>query len=212
MLSSPTVQNPSFEIAPHVKNTDWQALALTPESERGSWIKATEMFRKRVGRFIEPANVLMSSADKKTILYSGFAIMALDCLLIETLQSFKTGRPNPVRANDRQSTKMIVDFLTQRTLFASSFDEARARVFYDHFRNGILHQGEVKSSGRIRIDTPEMVIPSDDGQSLIVNRRRFHDALVKTVEDYINDLINGTDIELCINFIKKMNEICRLNG
>lgn len=211
MLSSSQMKSSSFEIAPNVKNTDWQALGLTPESDNDAWRKATDIFRKRVDRFIEPVNALMSSTDTKTILYSGFAVMALDCLLIETLQSFRTGRPNPVKSNDRQSTKMIVDFLTQRPPFSTYFDnETKARLFCDHFRNGILHQGEVKSSGRIRIDTSEMIMPSEDNQSFVVNRWIFHDALVQEIDIYINELIVGKDVELRRHFIKKMNEIARL--
>lgn len=207
---SPT-KNIDFEIAPRVKNTDWQALSLVPESEGSAWNKAVVMFRKRVDRFIEPVNALTNSADKRIIVFSGFAIMALDCLLIETLQSFRTGRSNPVRTNDKQSSKMIVDFLMQRPLFNIYFDsESKARLFCDHFRNGILHQGEVKSSGRIRIDIAEMIMPSEDNQSLVVNRKKFHNALVQEVENYINELREGKDIELRRNFIKKMNEICRL--
>jgi hypothetical protein len=204
-------ENCCFEIAPNVKNTDWQALGMTPESTKDAWNEAVAMFRKRVDRFLEPVNALMSSNDTKTILFSGFAIMALDCLLIETLQSFRNGRPNPVKANDRLSSKMIVDFLTQRPLFNTYFDnETKAKLFCDHFRNGILHQGEIKSSGRIRIDTLEMIMPSDDNQSFVVNRWIFHDALVKEVESYINELIDGKDKELRRNFIKKMNEISRI--
>ena len=211
MPSSLLMKSNSFEIAPHVKNTDWQALRLTPESEKSAWVKALDIFRKRVNRFIEPVNALTSSTSTKTILFSGFAIMALDCLLIETLQSFRTGRPNPVKANDRLSTKMIVDFLTKRPSFNIYFDdETKAKVFCDHFRNGILHQGEVKSSGRIRIDTLKMIMPSEDNQSFVVNRRIFHNALVQEVENYVNELIDGKDVELRRNFIKKMNEICRL--
>lgn len=211
MLSSVPMKSDSFEIAPHVKNTDWQALHLTPESEMNDWQKAVEMFRKRVDRFIEPANALTRSTDTKTIVFSGFAIMALDCLLIETLQSFRTGRTNPVRATDRQSTQMIVDFLTQRTSFKTFFDdETKARLFCDHFRNGILHQGEVKSSGRIRIDTPKMIMPSEDNASYIVNRWIFHESLKTEVESYVNELIEGKDVELRKSFIKKMNEICRI--
>jgi hypothetical protein len=106
---------------------------------------------------------------------------------------------------------MMVDFLTQRSSFKAHFDEPKARLFCDHFRNGILHQGEVKSSGRIRIDTPQMIMSSEDNQSLIVNRWKFHEALVQEVESYINELIEGKNIELRRNFIKKMNEICRIN-
>lgn len=210
MKESPLAKLESFEIAPGVRNTDWQRLNLTSTSPKDNWAMAIEMFRKRVDRFLEPVRVLMSSTDIKTILFSGFAIMALDCLLIETLQSFRTGRPNPVKTNDRQSAQMIIDFLTQRTQFKTHFaNVSTAKLFCDHFRNGILHQGEVKSSGRIRIDTAEMILPSDDNQSLIVNRWIFHNALTQEVELYATELFEGTDIGLRNNFIKKMHEISR---
>jgi hypothetical protein len=211
MITSSLSHSPSFEIAPDVKNTDWQRLKLTPTSSINDWIIAVDMFKKRVDRFLEPVRALMSSSDIKTIVFSGFAIIALDCLLIETLQSFRVGRPNPVKANDRQSTQMIVDFLTKRPLFKTYFDdETKARLFCDHFRNGILHQGEVKSSGRIRIDTPEMIMTSDDKQSFVVNRWKFHDALAQEVDNYMNELIDGKDIDLEKNFVKKMDEISRI--
>jgi hypothetical protein len=152
----------------------------------------------------------MQSSDLAIIVHVGFAIMALDCLLMETLQSFRTGRPNPERANDRLSTQAFVDFLTQRSAFKTYFDEPKARLFYDHFRCGILHQGEVKSSGLIRMDTLNMVSPSRDNQSFIINRRLFHEALAKEVDEYKQELIEGEDATLRDNFIKKMNEIGRV--
>lgn len=213
MSASSLVENNSFEIAPGIRNTDWQKLHLLSESDKQTWNTATEMFRKRIGRFTEPVKALTNSNDTNTLLYSGFAIIALDCLLIETLQSFRKGRLNPVKNSDRQSTQMIVDFLTQRPLFKTYFDdETKARIFCDHFRNGILHQGEVKSSGRIRIDTRAMIMPSEDRQSFIVNRLLFHEALLQEIENYIKELVDGNDVELRKNFIKKMNAICRLSG
>jgi len=212
IMSTKLVENNhEFEIAPGVKNTDLQKINLTSTSNKDNWTLAVDMFRKRIDRFLEPVKTLIYSSDTKTILYSGFAIMALDCLLIETLQSFRVGRLNPVKHNDHQSTQTMVNFLVQRPAFKTYFDgEPKARHFCDHFRNGILHQGEVKSSGRIRIDTPEMIMPSGDKQSFIVNRRKFHDALVQEVDAYAAELIEGKDSLLRDNFIKKMNEICRI--
>ena len=202
--------NRVFEIAPGVTNIDWQGLNLTLKSPKDDWISAVSMFTKRIGRFLRPVKVLMSSADTNTTIYSGFAIIALDCLLIETIQSFRMGRPNLVKAYDRLSKQTFIRFLTQRPPFKTYFDETRAETFYDHFRNGILHQGEVKSSGLIRIDTSEMILPTEDDQSLVVNRWLFHEALLKEVEAYQKELIEGNDVELRQNFIKKMNEISRI--
>src|SRR5881397_2608078 len=157
-MFSPKPPINQFEIAPGVKNVDWQKLKLTSTNSGEDWELAAKMFQKRVDRFLKPVRALMRTSDQATIVQAGFATMALDCLLVETLQSFRTGRPNPVRGNDRLSTQTFVDFLTQRNAFKNHFDEAKAKLFYDHFRCGVLHQGEVKSSGLIRIDTPSMVL------------------------------------------------------
>ncbi|MDW8405320.1 hypothetical protein [Chloroflexus sp.] len=207
--------NNEFEIAPGVKNTEWKELNLSLQSDESDWRKATEMFRKRLGRFTEPVRALMGHKEKKVNLYSGFAIIALDCLLIETLQSFREGRSNPEGRRgrgSRQSTReMFVRFLTTRPRF--KFSDEEAEIFYDHFRNGILHQGEIKSSGRIKKETKSsrMIKPSEDDQSLIVYRNNFHRAVEEEIENYINELINGKDNQIRKNFIKKMNEICRCN-
>jgi hypothetical protein len=207
----PKVPVNEFEIAPDVTNVDWQSLNLTSASPKEDWEQATGMFQKRVNRFLEPVRALMQSSDSTTLVYAGFATIAVDCLLIETLQSFRTGRPNPEKSNDRLSKKTFVDFLTQRNSFKTFFDDAsKAGLFFDHFRCGILHQGEVKSSGRIRIDTPTMVSPSHDNQSFIINRWLFHEALVTEVGKYKQELIEGKDATLRDNFIKKMNEISRI--
>jgi len=204
-----------FEIAPGIKNSYWIKLKLTSSSSKFKWLRAVCIFQRRLGRFLRPVDELVKSSDKKIALYSGFAIIALDCLLIETLQSFRRGRPNPIRANDRLTRKMFVEFLTQRTSFNKYFDASNptlAELFFDHFRNGILHQGEIKSSGLVRIDTPKMIMPTDDGKSIVVNRLLFHQALVDEVECYGKELIDSNDVTLRDNFIRKMNEICRIGS
>lgn len=155
---------------------------------------------------------------KEIRLYSGFAIIVLDCLLIETLQSFREGRPNPEKMERNSKKKkqtstvdMFINFL-KRPRFQEYFDDEKTKIFYNHFRNGLLHQGEVKSSGRIKKGSKSlpMIEISQDKKSLIVYRDIFHEALEAEIEDYIQELIEGKDAQLRENFIKKMNEICRV--
>lgn len=70
--------------------------------------------------------------------FSGFSVMALDCLLIETLQQFKKGESDTPRGCGE---KYYVEFLTD-TSFNEYFSEDMAKKFYKHIRNGILHQTE----------------------------------------------------------------------
>lgn len=209
MSSSRKAKN-SFEIAPGISNIDWKKIDLKTDSPIDDWKSAIRIFQERINRFLEPIRVLMGNSDSKTAVYSGFATMTLDCLLIETLQSFRIGRANRLHGNDRYSTQAFIDFLTERQGFKNYFDESKSRIFYNHFRCGILHQGEIKSSGLIRIDTADMVTLSQDNQSLVINRLIFHEALLKEVELYKNELIDEKNKDLRENFIKKMNEISRI--
>lgn len=198
-----------FEIASGVKNTSWKTLNLTTASSKDNWEKAISMFDKRMMRFTEPIRILMETPDTEAAIYAGFSIIAIDCLLIETLQSFRTGRTNPLKG-DKKSKETIVNFLTQRSNFKKHFDLTTAETFYNHFRCGILHQGEIKSSGLIRIDTADMVSLSEDKQSLIINRWCFHKAILEEIKEYKEELLNGNDVALREHFIKKMNDISRL--
>jgi hypothetical protein len=200
-----------FEIAPGVTNTQWKNLKLTEDSPDELWEEALEMFDKRMSRFLVPIRALMDHCDVNVSLYSGFVIVALDSLLMETIQSFRDGRENPEGRNETTTWQTLKEFLTKRKSFEKYFDsDEKVRMFYNHFRNGILHQGEVKSSGRIRIDTQEMVTPSHDGQSLVVNRVLLHEAVESEISKYKQELLEGDEEDLRKNFIKKMDEICRV--
>jgi len=65
LTTSFTQHNGIFEIAPGVKNTDWQELRLSTNSPINDWEKAVDVFRKRVGRFLEPVKALMDSSFER---------------------------------------------------------------------------------------------------------------------------------------------------
>ena len=56
------------------------------------WKTAIDIFEDRVeGRFLKQIEILAGKNDGKIREFSGFAIIALDCLLIETLRQFYRG-------------------------------------------------------------------------------------------------------------------------
>ncbi len=181
----------------HWTVAEYKALDFAREED---WQTAIQMFEDRIrNRFLEMVDRIEDCS------YAGFAVMALDCLLIETLEQFRKGKAETPR---QQSRKYFVDFLT-RTAFSKFFDKRTAGLFYSHIRCGILHQAEIKGSSRLRIDKPEMVTEVEGG--LIINRRSFHNKLVEVFEDYLRDLREGKDLSLRENFRKKMDAICRIN-
>lgn len=135
-------------------------------------------------RFIEPAEVLikteepLSPKDKKF----GFTVLAIDCLLIETIQSFYSG----VTDSTGQSKRIFIDFLTTSAKFKSYFpDRASAEAFYSNFRCGILHQAQTTNQTKVHATGP--LISTKDG-FIVVNRIAFHDAINSEFKTYIQEL------------------------
>jgi hypothetical protein len=71
-------------ISPKYKLNHWKALKFDKE---GDWLKAIEIVEDRIrGRFVIWIDKIASEQ------FSGFAVIALDCLLLETLHGFMTGK------------------------------------------------------------------------------------------------------------------------
>lgn len=188
----------SMFISPKYTVADWKALTSDPEFD---WDKAISILEDRLrGRFFRPIELIRREQ------FAGFAVLALDCLLMETLEQFRTGEAETPRW---QGEDRFVDFLTT-TSFQHYFDEPAAEKFYHQIRCGILHQAEAKGSSRVRICQEAMVQPTADGKGLIIDRDQLHDELVVVFEQYLADLRDPNNTELRANFRKKMNYICRV--
>ena len=170
-------------ISPRYSVSNWKILNLSTPSD---WRTAVRVLKDRLNQD-----------------FAGFAVLALDCLLIETLQQFKEGADETPR---RKGEQYFVNFLTTAP-FSSYFTKTSAAKFYGHFRCGILHQAEIKASSKVRRVGP-LVAPTPDGKGLIINRKLFHATLRKAFAAYLRALRNRSDALLCQHFVKKMNHIC----
>lgn len=199
-----------FWISPNYKASEWIKLELNITKNKG-WKKATDIFQDRInGRFINPIEALLNHEDDKVWEFSGFAIIGLDCLLIETLNQFYKG----LDETTGKHWKAFWNIFKNSPHFKKDFDIARkARIFHSHFRCGILHQAQTKKKSKIRIDIPDMIQLYDENnieEGLIVNRNLFHTALINEIIDYIKRLRNPKtkdDYVLREKFIDKMNFI-----
>lgn len=190
-----------IRISPHFCINDWTILSFSTEND---WEKGIDIFEDRIrGRFLKPITYF------ETYKYAGFAVLALDCLLIETLQQFKKGVSDTPWG---ESESYFVDFLT-KTSFKKYFDADLAKFFYRQIRCGVLHQAEIKGSSRVFVhqDIP-LVKWSKDKKGLIINRKLFHNQLIIEFKNYLSQLkvSNPPDVHLRTNFRKKMNFICHV--
>jgi hypothetical protein len=177
---------------------DWKALSFSDETD---WQRAIGIFVDRIEtRFLGFIRLI----ERRE--HSGFVVMALDCLLIETLEQFYKGVPE---TPFKKSKDYFMNFLTTSS-FGKFFSQASAEVFYRQIRCGILHQAEIKGDSRILITRGKpLVTPSKHG-GLIINRKLFHGQLVKEYEDYVSRLRRNDppDQDLRSKFREKMNYIC----
>jgi hypothetical protein len=78
--------------------------------------------------------------------YSGFVVLSIDCLLVETIHQFIEG----VTDGQGKSKKLSKKFL-KGPQFQPDFDTDETRLdFYSDIRCGLLHQAEAKNKWLIR--------------------------------------------------------------
>lgn len=205
--TDPVDKNPW--ISPKYRASDWKSLKLTKRDSL-DWAKAVDVFLDRVnGRFLAPVQVIEKHHDKQIRRFSGFAILAIDCLLIETLYQFQKG----VNETDIDHATAFWHFFRSSPHFKPHFTRKKAQIFYRHFRCGILHQAQTLRDSRVRFGRPEMVEqidPNDLNRGLVVDRERFHQALRNEIHDYEQSLRKPEtqqDIERRQRFLDKMGFI-----
>ncbi len=194
-----------MEIAPGILVMDWKR--LSGGLDRGipaAWDSATKVLDARLRRrFLEPVDVLIAHEIGRSRGTFGFAVLAIDCLLIETLQRFRTGRLGPkVKSGD-----LIREFLTIRPAFKDHFAPPdRASKFYKHVRCALLHSGQTDGDLRLRRSGPMVSFPSVGRMD--INRTAFHDAVKCDLAAYLDELRSGAVADLRRNFRSTMNAIC----
>lgn len=153
---------------------------------------------------------------EKVTTTTGFAIMALCCLLIDTLQFFRAGAspsspplrcPRPEKCENPKSgtNQAFIDFLTQ----SLSFDPDVAKDFAKGIRNGIVHNAETRG-WVIRLDKPENKIVEHGTRPYSLNRTLFCKALEDWFKNYLDRLRYPSDpneTELRKHFIKGMKHV-----
>jgi hypothetical protein len=131
----------------------------------------------------------------------GFCIMAISCLMIEALQSFRRGWK-------KTSAKGMGE-----SAFCSFFDECDrfkefrgyGPEFYKNVRCGILHQAETTGGWRIRRNLPVLF----DAQKKQIDATKFHKQLQAYLYDYCTE-IESAELQsrLWTKCERKLKAIC----
>jgi len=204
--------NPNLIIAPSrdggkwtVKN--WRDIAFANQED---WDKAVSIFEDRINfRYMNVITEIDSNGK-----YSGFSVMALSCMLIETLAQFYDGLENSndakfPRGHPMNNTDFYSQFMTSKSfVLCRHFNDQQARIFYQDIRCGLLHACETGGNSKIKLRDGENLFRQTGG-ALTVYRKQFAKVIVDEFNAYCSHLrANDSREELRPNFRNKMNYIC----
>lgn len=210
--------NKGIKISPKYYQKDWNVLDLSKKNSN-DWNTAIEIFKDRIeGRYFKQIKALDENKDRKIGLYSGFAIMSLTCLLIETIEQFWTGNIQTSRKKlTTHKTNCLINLLRTKksritndavayfSFFQRSeelklfFDsEEKANVFYNKIRCGLLHQGQTKGKSLIHIRQNEPMLKwineNSLDEGLSIQRRLFLKEVREVYEKYVAELENPNNL------------------
>ena len=179
----------------------WRKQAVLNCLDAGDTIRLVCFLRERhTERFFEPIHRLTSASGNEQGF--GFAIMALCCLLVETIQCYREGLPSSnetelerLRNYDNVPPKYQITeddlkikgkeiFRRFFTDYQSYFPCANGIDFYNHIRNGLLHQAQTKGGWTINIERSKLW----DVEQQSVDRDLFSYQLENCFGKYLSDL------------------------
>ncbi len=185
-------------ISPQYSRDDYHNLKLSETSSTPDWECAVNIFVDRIqGRYINQIDLLSNDINA-----NGFAIMALNCLLIEALYQFENGLKETKNSNKKE----YANFLRQIDSTAFSVGSV-AEDFYTHIRCGILHSAQTKAESRL--SDREGFVVAVENNVLIVSVAGVTNLVKNHFNSYAGRLLDSNEIELRKNFIKKMKFVCR---
>jgi hypothetical protein len=172
-----------------------------------------DYFRGRLqDRYLDPIKTLQDHGHWQG---EGFSIVAIQCSLLEFLESTLQGknyrylkRGEKVGPYEYSSSKDIfVDFLCKRQPFKGVFgqDPDLAEDFYVGVRCGLLHEARTKNGWLIRAGMSAATLV--DGPGRILYRDKFQDGLLEFVAWYEKALPSNSALQEA--FIRKFDALCQ---
>ncbi|HVS50853.1 MAG TPA: gamma-glutamylcyclotransferase family protein [Opitutaceae bacterium] len=194
--------DPNTELASHFTVERYRELKPSLATEdSAAWTEVIEAVRRRIDeRYVAPVSELEQHDDKprdERPTRAGFAIVALDCLLIDTIQSFREGRSETA---EKSPARSFEEFLN--TPRFSDFNNRDRGNFFQNVRNALLHNGETRSDWKIRIGIDRML--KREGTTRLLNRKFFHAAVLEEWKTFC-DAVAANDLPARAALIRRLD-------
>lgn len=215
--------NKEIKIAQNLTIKNWEDLEKKLKTNLNSnWDEAYKFFELRISsRYLKPINSIL---ELKSNNGEGFAIVNLQCSLIEMIESFINGwiyshKPRGWFKKGQKS-EVISNACIFKSFFANRINIKNLKIdggdFYDSVRCGLLHETQTKNNWKIKLDTEKTGLCYEEKDEFkIIYRENFQRYLELLIDDYKNAIINRLNFdnisscELRVNFISKFNHICK---
>ncbi|MFN3969282.1 hypothetical protein [Flavobacterium sp.] len=219
--------NNKTQIAGNLTIKDWEDLVGKEDEDlkinyenNKKWGLAFHFFEERIKtRYLNPIQAVLN-IDLNT--GEGFAVINLQCSLIETAESFINGYkyeyPDFIMPSGgkykKGSVGIFKSFFDNREPFKSL--KINGEDFYKSIRCALLHETQTKNNWKIKQDFEKKGKSFEDEDGFkIIYRENFQRDLEALIYNYKNAIINGEKFngisacELRENFITKFNHICK---
>jgi hypothetical protein len=192
---------------------DWQAFRkrLVSAGDADFWREAVaSYYHQRLSlRYLGPIKVLQ---DHGMYQGEGFSIVAIQCSLIEFLESTVKGLTYRYLRRGEQlgpyeysgSKDLFVSFLVARQPFANEFTQQLAEDFYEGVRCGLLHEARSKNGWTIWGQEPTGRVI--DPRQKILYRNNFQAAILRFIDWYEGAIIPNSVLQQA--FIRKFDSLC----
>ncbi|AWK04788.1 hypothetical protein HYN56_11355 [Flavobacterium crocinum] len=179
------------------------------------WKNIIELFRTRIENYyLSPINKIKVPGILKG---EGFAILTIQCALIEMFAAFKSGQIHNYRKNGNRPSfeykvadHCFINFLQTEKIFENHFyrysaggvkilnDPFKAKDFYSSVRCGLMHEARTKGSWvinakRVYKGTERIFITEDSG-TIRVDRNILSKLLNEYFDNYLLELSAQTQI------------------
>ena len=194
---------------------DWFEIrdSLTSGTNIDAWTDVIEHFLhdRLFTRYIDPIESIRIRGGSKG---EGFAIVTIQCALMEFLESSAQGKnyrfarrgDPPLSANEYTgSREMFTSFLSKRQPFNAIFDEILAGDFYEGVRCALLHEACTKGGWTIQKRSENGVPVSS--QTKVLFRDNLHESLLSYIQNYEGALLRSAELQLA--FVRKFDALAR---
>ncbi|NTH51611.1 hypothetical protein G6L09_11580 [Agrobacterium rhizogenes] len=158
-------------------------------------------------RYFGPIKTITDKGERRG---EGFAIMTIQCAVIEFLAALRVGWRFD-HGNFRHgegfrywdSKRLYTDFLRRTDPFKAHFNKPQAKQFYVDIRCALVHEAQLR--GRWALKAKSGTAKIIDFDNFHINRDRFGSTIVEYLYSYRSELAVSADLQLA--FVRKFNDL-----